>query len=181
MAGLGKDGDFKSGDFKESVEQQEEGLQNLLKMKGSQTVDQFHRRLGDLLWEQVGMIRSKETLVKAQQQIAELRNEFWHEVNVPGEANYKNQEIEKAGRVADFLELAELMAKDALGRNESCGCHFREEFQTKDQEAQRNDENFSHVSSWEWRASDRVKTLSWEEHREKLKFDKVQPSQRSYK
>ncbi len=181
LAELGKESSFREQDFKEAVEQQEEGLQNFLKLKGSQTVDQFHRQLGDLLWSCVGMVRSETPLIKVQQQIAALREEFWNEVHVPGKADYKNQELEKAARVADFLELAELMAKDALERKESCGCHFREEFQTKAQEAQRNDEDFSHVSAWEWESSLKGKNLSWKEHREKLSFDRVKPTQRNYK
>ncbi len=181
LAQLGKEGSFKEQDFKEAVEQQEESLQSLLKLKGSQTIDQIHKRLGNLLWESVGMIRSEESLLKVQQQIVQLREEFWNEAHIPGKSNYKNQELEKAGRVADFLELAELMAKDALERKESCGCHFRQEFQTKDQEAQRNDEEFSHVSAWEWESSSGTKNISWKEHKEKLKFEHVKPSQRSYK
>ena len=170
---------FKKEDFKLAEEETQTELEKLLKLKGSQTVDQIHKKLGKLVWEQAGMIRSKEGLTKVQEDIRDLRKEFWETALVPGKAHFKNQELEKAGRLADFLELAELMALDALTREESCGCHFRVEHQTKDHEAKRNDEDFSHVSAWE-RLSDSSK-LSWGEHREQLIFKKVQPSQRSYK
>jgi len=175
---LGQARSFNKQDFKEALETQADFLQNLLKQKGSQTVDQIHRRLGSLLWDKVGMIREKNTLVQVQAEISDLRQEFWADVCIPGTADYKNPELEKAARVADYLELAELMAKDALARNESCGCHFRKEFQTKEQEALRNDEEFSHVSAWEWDSSEK---MTWLEHREKLVFDRVQPTQRNYK
>ncbi len=174
------DMDFKEEAFRHAQEETEENLQRLLKLKGSQTVDQIHKKLGKLLWEDVGMIRSEEGLTKVQSQIRSLRKEFWAEAFVSGESNYKNQELEKAGRVADFLELAELMALDALQRKESCGCHFRVEYQTKDQEAQRNDEEFSHVSAWQWMKNLDSK-LIWKEHREQLLFEKVKLSQRNYK
>ena len=171
---------FKEEAFREAEEETKENLQKLLKLKGSQTVDQIHKKLGQLLWEDVGMIRSKEGLLKVQESIRSLRQEFWTEALVSGESNYKNQELEKAGRVADFLELGELMAIDALVREESCGCHFRVEYQTRDQEAQRNDKDFAHVSAWQLdRASDFK--IKWKEHREKLSFEKIKLSQRNYK
>lgn len=166
---------FQEQAFKEAEEEAKENTQKFLSLKGKQTVDHFHRRLGKLLWEEVGMIRSREGLLKVLDKIKKLREEFWIEACVPGESGSKNQELEKAGRVADFLELARLMAKDALTREESCGCHFRTEYQTKDNEALRNDEEFSHVSLWEWKEKD------WEFYKENLTFEKVKPSQRSYK
>ena len=137
---------FKQETFKQAEEETKQQQDKLLNLKGSQTVDQIHKKLGHILWEYVGMVRNKESLIKAQKDIQELRKEFWTDTLVPGETNDKNQELEKAGRVADFLELGELMAKDALNREESCGCHFRTEYQTKDNEAQRNDKDFCHVS-----------------------------------
>ena len=141
-------------------------------------MEQIHKNLGKLLWEKVGLIRSEEGLSQVQEQIRALRQEFWADALVPGNSNYKNQELEKAGRVADFLELGELMAIDALQRKESCGCHFRVEYQTKDQEAQRNDEEFSHVSAWQLIEDSK---FLWKDHQEKLSFEKVKPSQRNYK
>lgn len=171
-------GDLTESDLKKAEEESKESLQKLLKLKGSQTVDQIHKKLGKLLWEDVGMIRSEKGLIQVQEKLRNLRQEFWQDSHVSGQENYKNQELEKAGRVADFLELGELMALDALTRKESCGCHFRTEYQTKDQEAQRNDEEFSHVSAWEMKQDSKI---SWKEHREKLTFERVQPSQRNYK
>ena len=126
------------------------------------------------------MIRSQEGLAKALGQIQSLRKEFWAEACVPGRRDDKNQELEKAGRVGDFLELAELMALDALIREESCGCHFRVEHQTKEHEAKRNDEKFAHVSAWQLNKFEGAK-MSWTEHRERLFFEKVSLSQRNYK
>ena len=166
---------FKESDFQEACEETENQIQKLLQIKGSQTVDQIHKQLGKILWDKVGMLRSKEGLKKAQKEIQSLREEFWQDLFVPGDGKGKNQELEKAGRLVDFLELGELMARDAETREESCGCHFREEFQTGDHEAKRNDENFSHVSAWKWEEKD------WKEFREKLSFEKVKPVQRSYK
>ena len=171
---------FKGEAFRQAEEETKDHLQKLLQLKGSQTVDQIHKKLGKLLWENVGMIRSQKNLVKVKNQIESLRKEFWSEACVPGDSNYKNQELEKAGRVADFLELGELMALDAVTRDESCGCHFRVEYQTKDKEAQRNDKEFSHVSSWEFRDQTNLQML-WKEYKEKLSFEKVKLSQRNYK
>ena len=176
LASEGKN-DFKESTFKQAEEETKEQQQKLLNLKGSQTVDQIHKKLGKILWESVGMIRNKENLIKAKKQIHKLREEFWSTAYVSGEHNYKNQELEKAGRVADFLELGELMAKDALEREESCGCHFREEYQTKDNEAQRNDKDFCHVSAWEINNSD----MSWTLHKEQLKFEEIKLSERNYK
>ena len=171
----------KTEDFKEAEQKIKDEVNEFLKLKGKQTVDQIHKKLGRILWEHVGMVRSKESLIKAQNQIKELKEEFWSDVKVAGESLDKNQELEKAGRVADFLELAELMSKDALLREESCGCHFRTEHQTKDNEAQRNDKDFSHVAAWQWADSSDDKKADWKKHQEDLSFENVKLSERNYK
>jgi succinate dehydrogenase / fumarate reductase flavoprotein subunit len=152
-------------------------LDRLLAVDGHRTVDSFHRELGHLMWEYCGMERTEEGLRKALDRIPELRREFWNEVTVPGAAATLNQSLEKAGRVADFLELGELMCLDALHRNESCGGHFRAESQTDDGEALRNDDDFSYVAAWEHTGAGQAPVL----HKEDLVFESVTPSQRSYK
>lgn len=142
-------------------------------------MDEFHRDLGKIMWEYVGMSRQKDGLQKAQEEIVKLRDRFWQEVRVAGEPNFKNSELEKASRVADFLELGELMAKDAGERNESCGGHFREEYQTPENEALRDDTNFCHVSAWEYN-QDGGK-IHWALHKESLNFEYVKLTTRSYK
>ncbi len=122
----------------------------LLSINGHHTVDDFHRRLGKIVWDYCGMSRNAPGLERAIGEIRELREQYWTDVKVAGSADDLNQSLEKAGRVADFFELAELMCLDALQRNESCGAHFREEYQTPDGEAQRNDEEFSYVAAWEY-------------------------------
>jgi succinate dehydrogenase / fumarate reductase flavoprotein subunit len=154
-----------------------ERARRLLAVNGKRTVDSFHRELGKLMWDYCGMARNAEGLKKALARIPELRAEFWRDVNVPGSDTELNQALEKAGRVADFLELGELMCLDALHREESCGGHFREEYQTEDGEALRNDELFAYVAAWEYCGPDRPPQL----HREPLGFDYVQLAQRSYK
>jgi succinate dehydrogenase / fumarate reductase flavoprotein subunit len=149
----------------------------LLDVKGKRTVDSFHRELGRLLWDKCGMARTAAGLREAIGRIPELREEFWRNVNVPGSDAELNQALEKAGRVADFLELAELMCRDALHREESCGGHFREEFQTEDGEALRDDERFAYVAAWEFAARDAEPRL----HKEPLAFEYVHLAQRSYK
>jgi succinate dehydrogenase / fumarate reductase flavoprotein subunit len=149
----------------------------LLAIKGNRTVDSFHRELGKLMWDYCGMARSAEGLRKALAQIPELRAEFWRSVNVPGSGAELNQALEKAGRVADFLQLAELMCLDALHREESCGGHFRVEYQTEDGEALRDDEGFAYVAAWEYNGPDRIPEL----HKEPLEFEYVPLAQRSYK
>ena len=149
----------------------------LLSINGHHTVDDMHRRLGKVLWDYCGMSRNAPGLEHALGQICELRQLYWADVKVAGSADDLNQSLEKAGRVADFFELAELMCIDALQRNESCGGHFREEYQTPDGEAQRNDEEFSYVSAWEYQGPDRPPALN----KEPLAFEYVHPSQRSYK
>ncbi len=164
--------------LKETCKEVEDRLKKVIQVGGSKTVDFFHRELGGLLWNQVGMLRSEKGLIGAIDQIQGIRENFWNEVYVPGEAGNKNAELEKALRMADFLELAELMAKDALARKESCGSHFREEYQTPDQEAIRDDENFCHVSVWESKDS---QGKDWILHKEPLEFKEVSLSVRSYK
>ena len=149
----------------------------LLAVNGDRTVDSFHRELGQLMWDHCGMERDESGLTKAVEQIRGLREEFWRRVLVPGEAEGLNQSLEKAGRVADFLELTELMCIDALHRAESCGGHFRAESQTGDGEALRDDENFGYVAAWEFTGAGEPPVL----HREDLKFDHVKPTQRSYR
>jgi succinate dehydrogenase / fumarate reductase flavoprotein subunit len=148
-----------------------------LETKGSRTVDSFHRELGRLMWEKCGMARSATGLREALAEIPRLRDAFWRDVNVPGSDAEINQALEKAGRVADFFELAELMCRDALHREESCGGHFREEYQTADGEAQRDDERFAYVAAWEHAGAGNEPRL----HREPLSFEYVQLAQRSYK
>ncbi len=152
-------------------------VQKLLSIKGKRTVDSFHRELGKIVWEYCGMSRTAQGLEKAIAEIRELRDEYWRNVNVPGSSDDFNQSLEKAGRVADFFELAELMCIDALERNESCGGHFREEYQTAEGEAERNDEDYSYVAAWGYRGYGNRPDLV----KEDLEFQYVHPSQRSYK
>jgi succinate dehydrogenase / fumarate reductase flavoprotein subunit len=149
----------------------------LLEIKGKRTVDSFHRELGRLMWDQCGMARNAAGLRDALARIPALREEFWRNVNVPGAGAELNQALEKAGRVADFLELAELMCRDALHREESCGGHFREEYQTEEGEALRDDAQFAYVAAWEYGGRDAEPRL----HREPLAFEYVHLAQRSYK
>jgi succinate dehydrogenase / fumarate reductase flavoprotein subunit len=149
----------------------------LLETKGTRTVDSYHRELGKLMWEYCGMSRTAEGLKHALSMIPELREQFWRDVKVPGTGDELNQSLEKAGRVADFFELSELMCIDALERNESCGGHFREEYQTPDGEALREDDRYSYVAAWGYRGVGNPPELN----REPLQFDYVHPAQRSYK
>lgn len=151
-------------------------LNKLINIKGNKSVDYFHKILGKIIWDECGMARNEAGLKKAIADVQALRNEFWTNVRVPGEVNEFNTELEKAGRVADFLELGELMCKDALERNESCGGHFREEFQTEEGEALRDDENFSFVSAWEM-----TQDAQWQLHKEELKYENIKIAARSYK
>ena len=152
-------------------------IDTLLSIRGKRTVDSFHRELGRILWDDCGMTRTAHGLNIAIDQIRTLREEFWRNVTVPGSGDDLNQNLEKAGRVSDFLELAELMCIDARERNESCGGHFREEFQTSDSEAQRDDEHYSYVAAWGYRGPGEVPELT----KELLEFHTVHPSRRSYK
>jgi len=152
-------------------------VEGLLAVKGTRTVDSFHRELGTLMWDYCGMARNEAGLKHALEKIPALREEFYATVHVPGSADNLNQALEKAGRVADFFELAELMCTDALHRSESCGGHFREESQTAEGEALRDDENFSYVAAWQFTGVGNKPIL----HKEALDFEYVKPSQRSYK
>ncbi len=164
-------------EFKRVEDEVEERTRKLLAIDGKRTVDKFHRKLGKLMWDFCGMSRDKQGLTEALEQIPALRQEFWEDVRVLGANEELNPSLEKAGRVADFLELAELMCRDALERDESCGCHFRVDHQTPDGEALRNDEDFSHIAAWEYTGQDRAPVR----HREPLMFEFVTPTQRSYK
>ncbi|MFR9804388.1 fumarate reductase/succinate dehydrogenase flavoprotein subunit [Pseudonocardia sp. RS010] len=152
-------------------------IETLLSINGTRTVDSFHRELGHIMWDYCGMERTEDGLRKALELIPELRREFWNNVKIPGTGQELNQSLEKAGRVADFLELGELMCLDALHRRESCGGHFRGESQTEDGEAQRDDENFSYAAAWEYTGRGSAPVL----HKEELQFEYVHPTQRSYK
>ncbi len=163
--------------FKDVEKEVRDRTDRLLSARGSRTVDSFHMELGRLMWDLCGMERTEEGLKDALERIPKLREEFWREVRVPGSGESFNQSLEKAGRVADFLEFAELMCHDALQRDESCGAHYRREHTTEEGEAKRNDEEFTHVSVWEHRGGDEAPR----EHREELDFEHVPLSQRSYK
>jgi len=152
-------------------------IDKLLSINGNRTVDDFHRELGNILWEYCGMSRNEAGLKKAKSAIQELRKEFWENVVVPGSPKDFNQSLERAGRVADFLEFGELMIIDALDRKESCGGHFNEAYQTEENEAKRDDENFSHVSAWEYKGEEQEPEF----HKEPLEFENVELAQRSYK
>jgi succinate dehydrogenase flavoprotein subunit len=164
-------------EFKKVEEEVRCRIKRLLEIGGKRSADSFHRELGTLLWEKCGMARNASGLREALERIPALREEFWQNVQVPGEGESFNQALEHAGRVADFLEFGELMCRDALAREESCGGHFREEHQTAEGEALRHDEEFSHVSCWEYRAPDQSPLL----HKEPLEFETLHPSVRSYK
>jgi succinate dehydrogenase / fumarate reductase flavoprotein subunit len=166
-----------NAEFKKAEADVKASTSRLLSIKGKRTPTSFHRELGKLLWEKCGMARNEAGLKQALQRIPELREEFWKNVLVPGEAGQLNQSLEYAGRVADFMEFAELLCLDALHRRESCGGHFREEFQTAEGEAQRDDENFAYVAAWEYQGADKPPTL----HKEPLAYEEAHMSTRSYK
>lgn len=162
--------------FEETEKAVADRISQLLNIKGSQSVESFHKRLGKIMWDKCGMARNEEGLKQAITEIQQLKKEFWSDVKIPGTQNEMNPELDKAGRVADFIELGELMCQDALHRKESCGGHFREEYQTPDGEALRDDENFMYVANWEYKGDHQ-----WELHKEPLNYEVVKPSQRSYK
>ena len=163
--------------FKEAEREVEDRTKRLLANKGTKTVDEFHKELGQVMWDNVGMGRNEQGLKTALELIPQIRERFWKEVLVPGSGADFNQELEKAGRLADFLELGELLAYDALMRDESCGAHFREEHQTPDGEALRNDEKYAYVAAWEYKGEGKSPVL----HKEPLTFENVHLAQRSYK
>ncbi|MBN8879908.1 MAG: fumarate reductase/succinate dehydrogenase flavoprotein subunit [Sphingobacteriales bacterium] len=153
-----------------------ERINKLMNIKGSQSVESFHKRLGKIMWEKCGMARNAKGLTEAIGEIQQLKKEFWSDVRIPGGIEEMNTELDKAGRVADFMELGELMCKDALERNESCGGHFREESQTEEGEALRNDDQYMYVAAWESKGDS-----NWQLHKEELKYDMIKPTQRNYK
>jgi succinate dehydrogenase / fumarate reductase flavoprotein subunit len=164
-------------EFEEAEKNIQEQLDKLINNNGSKSVDYFHKRLGKIMWNNVGMSRNEKGLREAISEIRELRESFWNDVKVPGDANEVNPELEKAMRVADFLELGELFAVDALHRNESCGGHFREEYQTEEGEALRDDENFMYVAAWEYKGDPGKAVL----HKEELSYENIEVKTRSYK
>ncbi len=162
--------------FKEAANNVQGQITKLMNIKGTRTVESFHKQLGRIMWNNCGMARNEKGLTEAIKNIGKLKEEFWSNVRVPGDANYLNPELEKAGRVADFLELGELMCRDALDRKESCGGHFREEYQV-DGEAKRDDENYCYVAAWEWTGESKAQSL----HKEQLTFENIKLATRSYK
>lgn len=162
--------------FKQTERDVNDRINKLMSIKGTESVESFHKRLGKIMWDKCGMARNAQGLTQAIAEIQQLKKEFWSNVRIPGEIHEMNTELDKAGRVADFIELGELMCMDALNRAESCGGHFREESQTEDGEAKRNDEQFSYVSAWEYKGD-----AGWELNKEALEFEIVKPTQRSYK
>ena len=171
-----KGGDTNHPAFEEAERKVAERLQQLKNINGKQTVESFHKRLGKIMWDKCGMARNEQGLKQAIEEIRALKKEFWSDVRIPGGINETNPELDKAGRVADFIELGELMCLDALDRKESCGGHFREESQTPEGEAQRDDANYMYVAAWEYKGDHQ-----WELHKEVLDYEVVKPSQRSYK
>lgn len=164
-------------EFDEAERSVRDSLEKLVNNNGTKSVDHFHKRLGKIMWNKVGMSRNEKGLKEAIAEIRSLREEFWKEVRVPGNMDEMNPELEKASRVADFLELGELFAKDALHRNESCGGHFREEYQTEEGEALRDDENFMYVAAWEYTGNPEESIL----HKEELDYENIEVKTRSYK
>jgi succinate dehydrogenase / fumarate reductase flavoprotein subunit len=164
-------------EFKKATADVEARLKRLLAIRGRRTPTSLHRELGQLLWDKCGMARNEAGLKQALKRIPELRAEFWQQLNLTGEAMEFNQALEMAGRVADYMEFAELLCADALMRRESCGGHFREEFQTEDGEARRDDENFAFVAAWEYQGDSQPPVL----HKEQLVYGEVKMTQRSYK
>lgn len=164
-------------EFKEAEKVVKDRINQLLNIKGKHTVDHFHKRLGKIMWDYCGMARNEEGLIKAKKLIQELKAEFWKDVKVAGTGDELNMSLEKANRVADFIELGELMVEDALNRKESCGGHFREESQTPEGEALRNDDLFAYVAAWEYKGENQSEVL----HKEELKYENVKLTQRSYK
>ncbi len=169
--------DTSAPEFDEAEKAVKARIEKLFSIKGKKTVDSLHKELGLIMWDYVGMGRTAEGLKTGIAKIQELKKEFWTNVNVPGEAGEFNQELEKALRLADFLEIGELMARDALNRNESCGGHFREESQTPEGEAQRDDANYMYVAAWEYKGEG----VEPELHKEPLKYEFIEVKTRNYK
>ncbi len=164
-------------EFDEAEKEVQEQLEKLMNVEGTLSVDTLHKKLGKIMWDYVGMARNKEGIKTAIEEIKKLKEEFWLHVNIPGELDDMNQELQKASRLADFIELGALMARDALLREESCGGHFREEYQTGEGEALRNDKDFTYVASWEYKGEDKEPSL----HKEALNFEYIEVKQRNYK
>ena len=165
--------------FKDSLAETDGRVERLMSVKGKHSVDHYHRELGKVVWDKIGMSRNEKDLKSALTDIPEIREAFWSDVKVLGSADTFNPSLEKALRVADFMELAELKARDALERTESCGCHFREESQTEEGEAKRDDENFSYVAAWEYAGPDIQRDAVL--NKEDLVFENVHLAQRNYK
>ncbi|MEG1572303.1 MAG: FAD-binding protein, partial [Bacteroidales bacterium] len=163
-------------EFEQTVKSVEDRIKKLLSIQGKTSVDTFHKHLGKIMWDGVGMGRNKESLTTAIEQIKVLREEFWKDVRVVGQADEMNVELEKALRLSDYLEMGELMAKDALVREESCGGHFREEYQTPEGEALRRDDEFMHVAAWEYKGTEEAIR-----HQEELKYEAIKVAARNYK
>ena len=162
--------------FEQAEKEVSDRIHTLKNIQGKQSVESFHKRLGKIMWDKCGMARNAQGLQEAITEIQALKKEFWSDVRIPGEISEMNPELDKANRVADFIELGELMCRDALNRNESCGGHFREEMQTEEGEAKRDDANYSYVAAWEFKGES-----DWQLHKEELVFEVAKPSQRSYK
>ena len=162
--------------FAEAEKAVSDRINTLMGIKGKQSVESFHKRLGKIMWEKCGMARNQKGLNEAITEIQDLKKEFWSDVRIPGDINEMNPELDKAGRVADFIELGELMCKDALNRAESCGGHFREESQTEEGEAMRHDDQFMYVSAWEYAGDS-----NWNLYKEELNYEVIKPNQRNYK
>lgn len=162
--------------FEEAEKEVADRIHKLMNIKGTQTVESFHKRLGKIMWDKCGMARNEKALQQAITELQALKKEFWSDVKIPGAIDEMNPELDKANRVADFIELGELMCIDALNRNESCGGHFREEYQTPDGEAMRDDEHFMYVSAWEYAGES-----NWNLHKEPLVYEVIKPTQRNYK
>jgi succinate dehydrogenase / fumarate reductase flavoprotein subunit len=167
-----------SPEFEDAENSVKNTINKFLTNNGTKSVDYFHKRLGLIMWNKVGMGRNQEGLKQAIEEIGVLREEFYKDVFVPGDANEMNPELEKALRVADFIELGQLMAVDALHRNESCGGHFREEFQDAEGETLRDDENFKYVAAWEYKGMDATQSVL---HKEELKYEAIKIAARNYK
>jgi succinate dehydrogenase / fumarate reductase flavoprotein subunit len=163
--------------FKSAMSDVKGRIEKLTGIKGKTSADAIHRRLGKVMWDDCGMSRNEEGLKRGGTEIKKIRDQFWQDLSLPGDANSLNSELERAGRVADFLELGELMCLDALERRESCGAHFREEMQTSENEALRDDDKFCYVAAWEYQGEGKAPKL----HKEPLEFEKVHLAQRNYK
>ncbi|HAO51664.1 MAG TPA: fumarate reductase/succinate dehydrogenase flavoprotein subunit, partial [Runella sp.] len=162
--------------FVEAEKQVKDRITKLVSIQGKTSPEAFHKRLGKIMWDKCGMARNEAGLKEAISEIQALKKEFWSDVRVMGDVDEFNPELDKAGRVADFIELGELMCRDALNRNESCGGHFREEYQTEEGEALRDDENYMYVAAWEHQGESQ-----WELHKEELVYENIKIAQRSYK